>query len=94
MTLPPAGRLHVRIPELASENLLATLRLLRQDQEPFWTLGPGGEIEQVWTLRGGKATVQGVPAGAWSVVAEAPDGRVWLGSVVMPGTGEAAISLP
>jgi hypothetical protein len=94
MTLPSAGSLHVRIPELASENVLATLKLLRQDQQPFWTLGPGGSIEQTWTLEGGKTTVEGVPAGLWSVVVQATDGRSWLGSVATSGTGEAMISLP
>lgn len=94
LKLPPAGRLHVRIPDLTTENRLATLRLLRQGQEPFWTLGPGGTITQSWTVHGGNATVDGVPAGTWSVVAEASDGRVWSGLVVTPGTGETSISLP
>lgn len=94
MTLPPAARLHVRIPELTSENLLATLKLLGQDQAPFWTLGPGGSIVQSWTLSGGSATVDGVPAGLWSVVVEAADGRVWQGSAATSGTGETALTLP
>jgi hypothetical protein len=94
LTLPPAGRLQVRIPDLTTENRLATLRLLRQGQEPFWTLGPGGTVTQSWTMHGGNATVDGVPAGVWAVIAEASDGRVWSGSVVTQGTGEASVSLP
>lgn len=94
MTLPPAGSLHVRVPELASENQLATLKLLRQGEESFWTLGLGGSVEQTWILKGGKVTVEGVPAGLWSVVIEAADGRVWLGSVATPGSGQATLSLP
>lgn len=94
LTLPPAGRLHVRVPDLTTENRLATVKLLRQGQEPFWTLGPGGTVAQSWTMHGGNAIVEGVPAGVWSVVAEASDGRVWTGSVVTPGTGEASVSLP
>lgn len=93
IVLPGAGSLHVRIPELASQNLLATLRLLGQDQQPFWTLGVGGSVEQSWILRGGKATVAGVPGGQWLVVAEAANGRVWHGTVATSGTGEVAISL-
>ena len=94
LTLPSAGRLHVRIPDLTTENRLATLKLLRQGQEPFWTLGPGGVITQTWSVTGGNATVDGVPAGVWAVIAEASDGRVWSGSVVTPGTGETSVSLP
>lgn len=93
IVLPAAGSLHVRIPELASQNLLATLRLLGQGQQPFWTLGFGGSVEQSWTVRGGKATVEGVPAGQWLVVAEAANGRVWQGTVATSGTGEVAVSL-
>lgn len=93
ITLPDAGRLRVRVPELASQNVLAKLSLVRQDQQPFWTLGPGGSIEQSWTLRGGKGTVEGIPAGQWFVHAEAADGRVWLGSVVTQGIGEVSVSL-
>lgn len=93
ITLAGAGRLQVRIPELASENLLGTLRLLGQDQKPFQILGLGGTIEESWTLTGGKATVEGVPAGQWLVVAEAPNGRVWQGAVATSGAGEVAVSL-
>ena len=94
LTLPSAGRLHVRVPDLTTENRVATVKLLRQGQEPFWTLGPGGTVTQTWTMHGGNAIVEGVPAGVWSVVAEASDGRVWTGSVATPGTGEASVSLP
>jgi hypothetical protein len=94
LTLPTAGRLRVRIPDLTTENRLATLKLLRQGQEPFWTLGPGGAVTQSWTMHGGNATVDGVPAGVWAVIAEASDGRVWSGSVVTPGAGETSVSLP
>ncbi len=73
--------------------VFATLRLVGQDQKPFWTLSLGGTIEQSWTLRGGKATVEGVPAGQWLLVAEAPNGRVWHGAVATSGTGEVAVSL-
>jgi hypothetical protein len=79
---------------LTTENRLATLKIFRQGQEPFWTLGPGGAVKQSWAVQWGAAIVDGVPADVWSVVAEASDGRVWRGSVVTPGTGEASISLP
>ncbi|HEX6903329.1 MAG TPA: carboxypeptidase regulatory-like domain-containing protein [Thermoanaerobaculia bacterium] len=94
LTLAPAGRLHIRISDLASENLLATLQLLRQETDPFWTLGYGGLIERNWIVKGGKVTVEGVPAGLWSVIVDAGDGRVWRASVATPGTGEATLSIP
>lgn len=93
ITLPPAGDVHVQIPALARENVLATVRLLQPEQEPLWTLGPGGSVEQTWILRGGKGTVAGVPSGAWSVIAETADGRAWVGSVVTAGAGQATVSL-
>jgi hypothetical protein len=93
VTLPGAGRLQVRVAELATQNQLATLRLLRPDQSSFWTLGPGGTVEQSWTLRGGKGTVDGLPAGQWLAVVETADGRVWQGAVATPGGGEVTLSL-
>lgn len=93
IVLPGAGSLHVRVPELASQNLLATLSLLGENQQPFEALGFGGSVERSWTMRGGKATVEGLPAGRWLVVAEAANGRVWQGTVVTPGAGEVALSL-
>ena len=94
LTLPSAGRLRVRIPDLTTENRLATVKLLSQGQQPFWTLGPGGSITQTWSVTGGNVIVDGVPAGVWAVIAEASDGRVWSGSVATPGTGETSVSLP
>lgn len=93
ITLPSAANLHIQVPELARENLLATARVMRPDQAPFWKLGPGGIVEQTWILRGGKGIVEAVPAGVWWVIAEASDGRSWAGSVATAGTGEALISL-
>lgn len=93
ITLPSAGDLQVRIPGLARENLLGTLRIMGQDQKPFWTLGFGGSVEETWTLRHGKTTVKGLPAGQWLVIAEASDGRVWSGSMVTSGTEDVAVSL-
>ncbi|MFP5287050.1 MAG: carboxypeptidase regulatory-like domain-containing protein, partial [Thermoanaerobaculia bacterium] len=57
VTLPPAGRLTVRVPALLASDLIGTVRLVGQDQQPFWTLAPGGNVVQQWPLAGGKAVL-------------------------------------
>ncbi|HEX3127772.1 MAG TPA: carboxypeptidase-like regulatory domain-containing protein, partial [Thermoanaerobaculia bacterium] len=93
VALPGAGRVVVRVRELATQNVLATVRLVGPGQQLFWTLGPGGTVEQSWTLRGGKGTIESVPAGQWLVVAETSDGRVWQAPAATPGTGEVTLTL-
>jgi hypothetical protein len=93
LTLAPAGRLKVRVPALTTSDLTATLRLLSADGKPFWTLGPGGRIEQQWTVIGGQATLDGLPAGAWTLQVEAADGQRWTGSATASGLGEAAVTI-
>lgn len=86
ITLPPAGRLNVRVPALLSSELIGMVRLLGADQRPFWTLAPGGNVVQQWPLAGGKAVVEGVPAGSWTVQVETPDGQRWQGTAATGGT--------
>jgi hypothetical protein len=93
VTLAPAGRLRVRVPALTTSDLIATLRLLGLDQRPFWTLGPGGRIEQQWPLVGGTGTVDGVPAGTWTLQIETPDGQRWTGTATTSGAGESAVTI-
>jgi protocatechuate 3,4-dioxygenase beta subunit len=85
VTLPPAGQLNVRVPALLSSELIGTVRLVGQDGQPFWTLGPGGSIVQQWPLAGGKALVGWVPPGNWMVQVETPDGQRWQGTAVTGG---------
>lgn len=89
VTLPPAGRLSVRVPALLASDLIGTVRLLGPDHQPFWTLGPGGNVLRQWPLAGGKAAVEGVPPGAWTVQVETPDGQRWQGTAVTSGTDMA-----
>jgi hypothetical protein len=93
VTLPPAGRLNVRVPALLSSDLIGTVRLLGQDQQPFWTLAPGGTVVQQWPLAGGKAVVEGIPAGHWIVQVETPDGQRWQGAAMTAGAAEAAVTI-
>lgn len=92
VTLPVAGRLRVRVQALASSDLRATLSLSSGNQR-FWTLGGGGNVQEQWQLAGGTAVVEGVPAGIWQVRVEAPDGRVWTGTVASSGGNDAELAL-
>ncbi len=92
LTLAPAGRLDVRVPALVASDLIGTVRISGPDGQPFWTVGPGGALEQQWPLVGGKAAVDGVPAGSWLLQVEAPDGQRWQGAAVLAG-GAAAVTL-
>lgn len=92
LTLAPAGKLSVRVPALVTSDLTGTVRLLGPDQQPFWTIAPGGTVIQQWPLVGGRATVDGVPAGNWIVQVEASDGQKWQGAAVTTGA-DAAVNL-
>jgi protocatechuate 3,4-dioxygenase beta subunit len=93
LTLPRAGSLTVRVPALATSDLFATLRLLGPGGQPFWTLGPGGQIQRQWSMVGGKGVVAGVPAGTWVLEVETPDGNKWAGAVTTSGLGETVATL-
>lgn len=93
LTLPPAGKLQVRVPSLATSDLLATLRLLGPGQKPFWTLGLGGKIEQQWSLVGGGAIVNGLPAGHWVLEVETPDGQRRTATATTIGGGAAMVTV-
>jgi hypothetical protein len=93
VTLPAAGRLHVRVPALLATEQIGSVRILGRDGQPFWTLGPGGAVVQQWPLAGGKAMVEGVPAGSWIVQVETPDGQRWQATAVTSGAPEAALTI-
>lgn len=93
VTLPPAGQLAVRVPALATSDLMATVRLLGTDQQPFWTLAPGGQVQQQWPLVGGRGIIEGVPAGAWIVQVESADGQRWQGVATTSGAAETAVTV-
>jgi len=93
VTLPEASRLHVRIPALASSDAIAALTVQGSDHQPFWTLGPGGTIENHWAVVGGNAVVEGLPAGLWEIQVKTSDGRTWAGSVTTSGGADLATAL-
>lgn len=93
VTLPVAGRLHVRVPALATTNQIATLSLRGSDQQPFWTLGPGGTIRDRWQVIAGNGIVEDLPAGIWQIQVEAPDGHRWTGMATTSGSAETGVAL-
>jgi len=92
VTLREAGDLRIHIPDLATTDLRATATL-SVGQTPFQTVGRGGTLQDRWPLVGGKALIEGVPAGLWQIRVEAPDGRSWTGRAATPGQGEVEVVL-
>ena len=90
VTLPPAGSLSVRVPDLVTSELTGTVRLVGADQQPLSILAAGGQIEQQWPLVAGRGLIEGVPAGTWLVYVAASDGQQWQGTATTAGAGVAA----
>ena len=93
MTLPPAGRLRLRVQALAAGDLLATVKVVGPDQQPLWILGPGGQLQGSWPMAAGQATIDGIPQGVWLLRVETADGQVWNGNAAVSGGGESAVTL-
>ncbi len=91
VTLPPAGSLSVRVPDLVTSELTGTVRLVGADQQPLSILAAGGQIEQQWPLVAGRGLIEGVPAGTWLVYVAASDGQQWQGTATTAGAGVAAV---
>lgn len=93
VTLPPAAKLSLRVPVLLTADEIGTVALFGPDGQPFWTIGPGGRVVQQWELIGGKAIVEGVPAGTWLLQVEAPDGQRWQSAAVTSGVTDLTVTL-
>lgn len=81
LVLEPAGLIDVRVPDLVLSDAVATLELLGPDGRPFVSLDPYGMPTAAWRVVGGKARVEGVPGGRWSLRVTALDGQTWEGAV-------------
>jgi hypothetical protein len=93
VVLPDAGRLDLRVPALASSDQVASLALLAPDRTPLSALAPDGALLQQWPVVGGKALVEGVPPGAWTVLVTAPDGRTFTGAAALAAPADTAVTL-
>lgn len=90
LTLELAGLLDVRVPDLFTSGAVATLELVDPNGQPWVGLDPYGQPVAAWRLVGGRATVEGVPAGPWSLRVTSTDGQTWNGAVeAVPGTRSA-----
>ncbi len=93
LVLPDAGRLRVRVPALTETDSLATLTVVDIEGRPFRQLKWGGALVDRWTVQAGRATIDGVPAGAWTLQVEGPSGQIWRGSTATTGRPEVEVSL-
>ncbi len=93
LVLEPAGQLDVRVPALAASDAVATLELSGPNQQPWMGLDPYGQPVAAWRLIGGRATLEGVPAGLWSLSVTAADGQTWHGSAAAVPGARSAVEL-
>jgi hypothetical protein len=95
VVLPPAGRVEIRVPDLAQSGTTAKVAA------KVTLTGPGGPLRVTefgilvsdWDLYQGRAFLSRVPAGSWQVVVRAPDGRSWTGTATVTPGGLAEITL-
>lgn len=93
VVLPPAARLAVQVPDLATADVRAEVTVLGPDGSPVPVLGPGGALRQTWPMVGGRTTIEDLPAGTWIVGAASGDGRRWSMTVVAPGAASVPVIL-
>lgn len=93
LLLPRAARLAVRVPSLATSDVIATVSMTGADGRTFQTLGLGGILEESWPLVAGNTTVEAVPAGRWAVSATAPGGRTWSTLVTTDGRTDVQVDM-
>ncbi len=93
LTLPPGGRLAVRVPALLLAGRSATLRLTSAAGAPLYVLEPGGALRGDWVLAAGQGTVAGLPEGPCVAHVESSDGRRWAAPCAVVGGQESAVVL-
>lgn len=79
VVLEEAAGLRVVIPELEGSALLARIHLTDVRGVPLSLPRRGGALQSQWSLFYGRASVDGLPAGSWSIEVVAADGRTWEG---------------
>lgn len=93
VVLPDAGRLKVRVPALVESEVIGEVAIVGHDGRAFSRMGESGEIERRWPLAAGRALVENLPAGQWTVQAGVPDGRSWSGTVATTGGPDIVVDL-
>jgi protocatechuate 3,4-dioxygenase beta subunit len=90
--LPAGGSVDVVVPELAGEGTVAHARLIGADGRVYRSV-LGARLEDEFRLWTGYTRILGVPAGSWSVVVEAADGRSWTASATISAGEVAEVTL-
>lgn len=91
--LPPATRLSVQVPELATSDVSAEVTVLGPDGTALPVLNSGGILQQTWPTIGGKIVIEDLPAGILTVDARTGDGRHWSTTVVAAEASSVAVTL-
>lgn len=93
VTLPDAAPLQVEVPALLESNLIGSLRLADGAGRMLEAVTAAGQLVSQIPLVAGRATVTAVPAGAWTLQAETPDGRRWNAAVTTDGRNVQVLRL-
>lgn len=91
--LPDSARLTVRVPQLATSDAVAEVRLVDAAGRLLRALDADGALRDLWPVASGLAVIEGVPAGVWRVEATAPDGRTWAGAAGSTGSMAVEVEL-
>ncbi len=93
LTLHPAARLRVQVPELMVTEEDAMVVLHRADGRALRVPEfPKGVREQI-PLPAGQTVLNGLPAGSWSITVTTADGRRWTADVALAARAQAEVVL-
>jgi carboxypeptidase family protein len=91
VVLPPAGRIAVEIPALLGSSSLADLEVLDASGRRFLSMDQLGSPSGIWRVEAGRASVEGLPPGQWTLRARSLDGSAWTGvAATAPGATSQA----
>ena len=90
VVLPPAGRLRIRVPALASGDVAAKV-VLTGAGGLYRGFDWDGSVKSEWELESGEIVLPQVPTGVWQVTARATDGRSWSGTATVTPGGVAEV---
>jgi len=91
--LAPGGSVKVEVPDLADGLVAADLRLIGPDGRSYRSVRWGGVVTAEVPLRSGRASVERLTPGIWTLTATAADGRSWSGSAVVAAGKTAEVTL-
>lgn len=93
IALVPGATLALSVPALEDSAALAHVEIRDAAGRLFQRPSFGGALLSRPSFVGGSVSVTGLPAGSWSVLVTAADGRLWSGSVTTASGAEAGLVL-